>query len=81
VLFSLCAFNELFFLLVYLHSFGPQWWIDGGGAGYHKIVARMAHLVFPFCALKHLMNFSQLLSASMVLVRLDEAKRRLKKQK
>lgn len=69
VLFSLCAMNELFFLLVYLHGFGPD---TVGSVWLHKWLARLAHAVGPFCAIKHFMNFVQLCSASMVLVRLDD---------
>lgn len=71
VLFFLCAANELFWLLLYLHSFGKS--IEFRGIVTLKNLEIAAYVVMPFCAFKHIMNFVQLMSASLNLANMDMA--------
>eukprot|EP00158_Paraphelidium_tribonemae_P001857 Partr_v1_DN24881_c0_g1_i2_m29766 putative cdp-diacylglycerol--inositol 3-phosphatidyltransferase len=73
ILFSLCALNELFWLLVYL------WGVESSTSGLGDVertrVLWLAMWVGPWCGLKHVMNFLQLIAASRRLVVIDTLSR------
>ena len=70
VLFSLCAANELFWLLVYLISFNVRWLPVNADWDALRI---SLYVVGPFCLLKHWMNLIQFWTASRRLLAHDLA--------
>ena len=89
VLFGLCAANELYFLLIYLLAFPEQFTgklclsrsiffahhLHRFIGAQSEWIRTAAWAVLPFCAMKHLMNFIQLCSATMNLVKLEASGR------
>jgi len=73
VLFAFCAFNELFFVALYLLSFEKasiESWKD------FSLVHLLALTSFPICAGKQIINVIQLVSASQSLAKADIEDRR-----
>ncbi|ORY03900.1 CDP-diacylglycerol--inositol 3-phosphatidyltransferase [Basidiobolus meristosporus CBS 931.73] len=81
VLFSFCAGNELFFILLYILAFntGPEVFSI---AGYSVcLVHILTFLTFPICAIKQIINCIQFGGAAKTLARIDieERQKALKK--
>jgi CDP-diacylglycerol--inositol 3-phosphatidyltransferase len=72
VLFSLCAFNEFYWILLYYITYTTQSQyrvnVFGTEVGFFTV---LSYVCLPFCALKHIMNMIQLVQASHNLVSLD----------
>lgn len=69
VLFSICAFNELFYIALYLYYF-PLYNITISGVPY-SAAGVLAAICFPFYLFKQLTNIIQLKRASVMLAQLD----------
>ncbi|RHZ71185.1 hypothetical protein Glove_261g68 [Diversispora epigaea] len=73
VLFSFCAFNELFFVALYLLSFEKS---SVESLGDLSLIHILALISFPICAGKQIINIIQLVGASQNLARVDIEDRR-----
>jgi CDP-diacylglycerol--inositol 3-phosphatidyltransferase len=82
VLFLLCAFNEIYWVLLYLAAYSKHQTIVTVFGGYEiEFYNLLSLLCLPFCAMKHLMNFIQLIQATKNLVALDVIDRMKRKPK